>query len=186
MFRERTCLCVGAHICITWLALIFTYFKQKDHSSPPAFFFQRKRSLRACLIQSPRKSMYSLKLWWSVDHTPRPSSLKGFKVQLPLKIWEGLKVWILTLKSSVLHVWWIFSFQRICQKPPPGAGLDQSCIWCRFTFSVLLKIWSDMQVTRSQNSSGWEALLEIIYSNPLLKQGQLQEATQGHVHLGFE
>ena len=77
-----------------------------------------------------------------------------------------MEVWILTLKSSVLHVWQILHFQRICRKPPPGVGLDQSCVWCRFTFFVLLKNWSDMQVTRPQNSSGWKAVLDHLLQPP--------------------
>lgn len=68
---------------------------------------------------------------------------------------------MLTPKFSFLHVWWMFSSHRICQKPPPGAGLDLSCILCRFIFYVVLKSWSDIQVTKPQRSSDWRAVLEI-------------------------
>jgi len=38
----------------------------------------------------------------------------------------------------------------------------------------------------SQNHLGWKGPLKIIYSDALLKQGQLEQVAQNHIQLGFE
>lgn len=41
-------------------------------------------------------------------------------------------------------------------------------------------------ITESENGWGWKGPLEIIWSNPLLKQVPLEEVVQDHVLVGFE
>lgn len=41
-----------------------------------------------------------------------------------------------------------------------------------------------MHITDSQNGRGWKRTLEIIESNPLIKQAHTQQAAQDHVQAG--
>lgn len=42
------------------------------------------------------------------------------------------------------------------------------------------------RITGSHIAWGWKGPLEVVWSKPLLKQGHLEQATQGHIHTTFK
>ena len=92
------------------------------------------------------------------------------------------RAWVKPALPSGLPMCWLRSVTRRCWRSAGLAGWDPLGPPLPVTAA-----WpGDHRITESQNGRGWKGPLWVIQSNPLLKQGHLQQAAQDRVQAGLE